>query len=111
MPNGSNKSNSIINSIENFLKTDFPKELLKRLIERGFMGCGECIKLEHGYFFPQSPYKHSKDLFVAISNDVKFHQGAPALLLRSNDTDINQFCDTGVFIGKPPAISETINVS
>ena len=105
------KSNLVIYAVENLLKADFPKELLKRLIERGFTGCGECIKLEHGYFFPQSPHKRSKDLFVAVSHDVKFHQGAPGLLLRSNDTDINQFCDTGVFIGKPPATSETINVS
>lgn len=105
------KSNSIIYSIENFLKTDFPKELLERLREHEFTGCGVCLKLEHGYFFTQSPHKRSKDLFVAVSHDVKFHQGAPGLLLRSNDTDINQFCDTGVFIGKLPAISETINVS
>lgn len=105
------KNNSIINTIEGFIKVDFPKSLLEQLRQRGFKGCGECINLEEGYFFPQSSHKRSKDLFVVVSNDVKFHQGAPALLLRSNDTGINQFCDTGIFIGKPPKNIETINVS
>lgn len=105
------KSNTVTSSVENLLKADFPKEILKRLRYRGFTGCGECLKLEYGYFFPQSPHKHSKDLFVVVSHNLKFHQGAPGLLLRSNNTDINQFCDTGVFIGRAPTISETINVS
>lgn len=105
------KTNLVISRIENFLKTDFPNNILKQLRQRGFTGCGECLKLEHGYFFPQLPHKRSSDLFIAISHDVTFHHGAPGLLLRSTNTDINQFCDTGVFIGKPPAISETINIS
>jgi len=105
------KSNSVIYAIENFLNTDFPEELLKKLREHKFTGCGMCIKLEYGYFFTQSPHKRSKNLFVAVPHDVKFHQGAPALLLRSNDTDINEFCDVGIFIGKAPISSETINIS
>ncbi len=105
------KSNPVSSAIESFLKADFPKEILERLRERGFTGCGECLKLEHGYFFPQTSHKRSKSLFVAVSHNLKFHEGAPGLLLRSNDTDINQFCDTGVFIGRAPEIGETINVS
>ena len=105
------KSNSVIYAIESLLKADFPKELFEMLTQRGFAGCGEYIELEHGYFFPQHPHKHSKNLFVAVSHDVRFHQGAPGLLLYSNDTDINQFCDTGVFIGKLPKNKETINIS
>ncbi|MBU3014720.1 HET domain-containing protein [Poseidonibacter lekithochrous] len=105
------KNNLIISSIDGFINGNLSKLLFEGLRQRGFEGCGECIKLEEGYFFPQSPHKRSKDLFVVVSNDVKFHQGAPALLLRSNDTDINQFCDTGIFIGKPPKNSENINVS
>lgn len=105
------KSNPVIYVIESLLKADFPKELFEMLTQRGFTGCGECLKLEHGYFFPQSPHKRSKDLFVAVSHDVEFHLGAPGLLLRSNDTDINQFYDTGIFIGKLPGDKETINVS
>jgi hypothetical protein len=106
------KTNGVIKAIEGFVKVDFSKKILKQLQQKGFTGCGDCIKLEHGYFFPQLPHKRSKELFVAISHDVKFQQGAPGLLLRSNDTDINEFCDTGVFIGKAPVESnETINVS
>jgi hypothetical protein len=105
------KSNNVTSAIASLLKADFPKEILERLRQRGFTGCGECLKLEYGYFFPQSPHKRSKDLFVVVSHNLKFHEGAPGLLLRSNGTDINQFCDTGVFIGRAPAISETINVS
>ena len=107
------KSNSIVSAIENLLKADFPKELFKMLKQRGFTGCGECIKVEYGYFFPQHPHKRSKNLFVVVSSDVTFSQGAPGLLLRSNDTNINQLCDTGVFIGRIPKDieKETINVS
>lgn len=32
------------------------------------------------------------------------------LLLRSNGTDINQFCDVGVFVGRFPKTRESINV-
>lgn len=105
------KSNNVTSAIASLLKADFPKEILGKLRLRGFTGCGECLKLEHGYFFPQSSHKRSKDLFVAVSHNLKFHEGAPGLLLRSNDTDINQFCDTGVFIGRAPTISGTISVS
>ncbi len=55
------KSNSVVYSIENFLNIDFPKELLKKLREHKFTGCGMCIKLEYGYFFTQSVHKKSKD--------------------------------------------------
>jgi len=105
------KSNPVIHAIESLLKANFPKELFEILTQRGFTGCSEYIKLEHGYFFPQHPHKRSKNLFVAVSHDVKFHLGAPGLLLRSNDTDINQFCDIGVFIGKLPENKEIINIS
>lgn len=105
------KTNYVVNAIEGFIKTNFSKNILKELRKRGFTGCGECIKLEHGYFFPQLPHKRSNDFFVAISHDVKFDRGAPGLLLCSTDNDISQFCDIGVFIGTPPTIRETINVS
>lgn len=104
------KSN-LVTTIEKFVKEDFSKKILKKLREKGFTGCGEHIILENGYFFPQKSHEDSKDLFVAISPDIKFSFGAPGLLLRSNDTDINQFCDVGVFIGKIPTSSENINVS
>lgn len=104
------KVNSVVSAIGVFLQKDFPKEILEQLRQKGFTGCGEFLKLEHGYFFPQLSLPRSGNLFVAISHGVVFPQGAPGLLLRSNGSDITQFCDTGVFIGRPPEASESINV-
>lgn len=84
--------------------------ILKQLRQKGFSGCGEYLVLENGYFFPQSSLKHSEDIFVVTSHDVLWLNGGPSLLLRSNGTDINQFCDVGVFIGRFPKVSESINV-
>lgn len=102
--------NSVASSIGSFLCGNIPVAILKRLRQHGFTGCGEHIVLENGYFFPQSSFKRSKDLFVVASDGVTWTQGAPALLLRSNDTDINQFCDVGVFIGRLPKDTESIKV-
>lgn len=105
------KINSVTKKIEGFLNIDLTKDILEQLKQRGFTGSGKCIKLEYGYFFPQNSHKPSKNFFVVSSHDVKFQQGAPALLLRSTDTNIYDFCDVGVFIGNTPSVSETINVS
>lgn len=102
--------NSVLSAIGAFLHKNFPVEILERLRQKGFTGCGECLILEHGYFFPQLPLSRRDDIFVVISHDVVFAQGAPGLLLRSNGTNINEFCDTGVFIGRCPKESEAINV-
>lgn len=106
------RANSVLSAFGAFLQKDFPAETLERLRQKGFTGCGEYLKLEYGYFFPQLPIPQSRsgDIFVAISHGVVFAQGAPGLLLRSNGTDIDQFCDTGVFIGRCPDVSESINV-
>lgn len=82
-------------------------ELLRR---RGFSGYGECVELENGFFFPQSKLVRSDDVFVAISPDVQWTNGGPALLLRSNDTDINGFCDVGAFVGRVPKVGISIKV-
>lgn len=84
--------------------------ILKQLRQKGFSGCGEYLVLENGYFFPQSSLNRSDDIFVVTSHDVLWLSGGPGLLLRSNGTDINQFCDVGVFIGRFSKISESINV-
>lgn len=102
--------NTVASSIGSFLCGNIPVAILKQLRQKGFTGCGEHIELENGYFFPQSSFKRSKDLFVVASEDVTWTLGAPGLLLRSSDTDINQFCDVGVFIGRLPKVSESINV-
>ena len=105
-----NKINSVTKKVEGFLNIDLSKEILEQLKQRGFNGTGKCVKLEHGYFFSQKSHKPSSNFFIVISHDVKFQQGAPALLLRSTDTNLYKFCDVGVFIGAAPSASEIINV-
>ncbi len=102
--------NTVTKSIGNFLQVNIPVSILEHLRQKGFTGCGEYLELENGYFFPQSSFTRSKDLFVVASEDVIWAQGAPGMLLRSNGTDINQFCDVGVFIGRLPKGGESINV-
>lgn len=89
---------------------DIADAVLERLRQKGFTGSGEYMELENGYFFSQSSFTRSKDLFVAASEDVQWTNGGPALLLRSNVTDINQFCDVGAFVGRIPKGCESINV-
>lgn len=102
--------NAVTKSIGGFLQVSTPVAILELLRQKGFTGCGEYLELENGYFFPQSSFTRSKDLFVVASEGIQWMQGAPGLLLRSNGTDINQFCDVGVFIGRLPKVSEPINV-
>lgn len=103
--------NSVASAFGAFLGRKFPVEILERLRYKSFTGCGQYLSLEYGYFFPQSPLKQTKGAFIAISNDVSFAQGAPALLLKSNGTEVYEFLDTGVFIGRCPKKSESIHVS
>lgn len=102
--------NSVAVAIGQFLMDDVAIAILERLRRKGFTGCGQWLELESGYFFPQSSFKPADDLFVVTCHDVQWVRGGPGLLLRSNDTDINQFCDVGVFIGRCPKTSESINV-
>lgn len=102
--------NPIAKSTGTFLHGNIATALLERLRQKGFTGCGEYLELENGYFFPQSSFTRSKDMFVVASPSVQWAQGAPALLLCANDTDINKFCDVGVFIGRLPQVGESINV-
>ena len=90
--------------------TDVADAILKVLRTRGFSGCGEYLELENGFFFPQSKPIRSSDIFVAISIDVHWQGGNPGMLLRSTDTDINDFCDVGAFIGRIPKNGESISV-
>lgn len=73
-------------------------------------GCGDYVEVENGFFFPQSTFTRSNEIFVAISPDVHWTTGGAGLLLRSNCTDINLFCDVGVFIGRLPKVGKPINV-
>lgn len=90
---------------------DIANAVLERLRNKGFSGCGDYLELENGYFFPQSECSRPDDVFAIASEDVQWMNGGPGLLVRSNGSDINNFCDVGVFVGRFPKISESINVS
>ncbi|MCK9199708.1 MAG: HET domain-containing protein [Gallionella sp.] len=94
----------------NLSPTDIATAIFERLKQKGFSGCGDYVELESGFFFPQSRFTHSNDIFVAVSPDMNWTNGAAGLLLSSNGTDINEFCDVGVFIGRLPKVGESINV-
>lgn len=94
----------------NLSPDDIAAAILARLRQKGFSGCGDYVELESGFFFPQSKFTRSDKIFVAISPDMNWTNGAAGLLLCSNGTDINQFCDVGVFVGRLPKVGEPINV-
>ncbi len=94
----------------NLTSTDNAKAILARLRQKGFSGCGEYVELANGYFFPQSAFTLSDDIFVAVSPDMNWTNGAAGLLLRSTSSGINDFCDVGVFVGRLPKGGESINM-
>jgi hypothetical protein len=85
-------------------------QVLNRLRILGFRGCDEYLEFETGFFFPQSEYFHYDDLFVVVSHNVHWVTGGPGLLLRANNSDINDFCDVGVFVGRRPTSGEEVKV-
>lgn len=104
------KNFGTVQAIGAFLESNIANAVLERLKQKGFSGCGDYLELEDGLFFPQSKLTRSDDLFVAVCEDVQWTNGGPGLLLRSNGTDINQFCDVGVFVGRFPKTRESVNV-
>lgn len=104
------KNFGTVKAIGAFLESDIANAVLERLKQKGFSGCGDYLELEDGFFFPQSTFTRTDDIFVAASEDVQWTNGGPGLLLCSNGTDINHFCDVGVFIGRFPKTCESINV-
>ena len=85
--------------------------VLERLRLGGFTGCGEHLEFEEGYFFPQSPLLCDPEPVVVAAIGVRWVQGAPALLLGATGTDIHDFRDVGVFIGRVPKEGESIKVA
>ncbi len=85
--------------------------LLERLRSGGFTGCGECLQFEAGYVFPQSPLRPDEEPVVVVATGVKWVQGAPALLLRATGTDVYDFRDVGVFVGRVPKDGAPIRVA
>lgn len=84
--------------------------VLKRLRQKGFLGCGEHLELENGYFFLQSGGTRSDEAFVVVTEGVQWTNGGPGLLVCSDGSDIYRFCDVGVFVGRMPKVSETIKL-
>ena len=89
---------------------DMAAAILENLRKIGFSGCGDYLEFEDGFFFPQSTFTRTDDIFVVTSEDVQWTNGGPGLLLRSNGTDIHNFCDVGVFVGRFPKTRESVNV-
>lgn len=87
---------------------DLAMAILELLRARGFSGSGRYLELECGLFFPQAEPIRGDDIFVATSTNPHWQGGGPGLLLRSNVSGVNEFCDVGAFIGRLPAISEDI---
>ncbi len=85
--------------------------LLERLRLGGFTGCGEHLQFEEGYFFPQSALRPDEEPVVVVATGVKWVQGAPALLLAATQTDVHEFRDVGVFVGRVPKDGAPIKVA
>ena len=95
---------------EEMPKTDVAAKILKRLISLGFTGCGEYLEFETGFFFPHSKPEQSKDMLVVVSTEIHWVTGGPGLLLRSNNTDIKDFCDVGAFVGRNAKVGTSVKV-
>ncbi len=95
---------------EELSKTDIAAKILMRLWSLGFTGCGEYLEFETGFFFPQSKPAHSTDMLAVVSNEIHWVTGGPGLLLRSNNTDIKDFCDVGAFVGRNSKVGSAIKV-
>ena len=83
--------------------------ILERLREAGFTGCGEHLELEHGYFFPQAPLVHRREV-VAVSAEVAWIHGAPALVLSGDETGMRRFVGVGVFVGRVPKVGQPLDI-
>lgn len=89
---------------------DVATQVLERLRVLGFRGCGEYLECETGLFFPQSESQKGNDIFAVVSHDIHWVTGGPGMLLRANESDINDFCDVGVFVGRRPKSGDRVNV-
>jgi hypothetical protein len=95
---------------DNNSSDDVAAKILKRLRILGFRGGGEYLEFETGFFFPQSEPLQSNDMFVVVSHDIHWVTGGPGLILQSNNSDIDSFCDVGAFIGRRPKSGSSIKV-
>ena len=87
-----------------------PDQILRRLRQAGFAGCGEFIELEDGYFFPLSTNASGDDFIVYISAGLRWAYGGPGLIATPEVTGANQFRDVGVFVGPVPEKGDSITL-
>jgi hypothetical protein len=89
---------------------DLPVRILSLLKLAGFSGCGEHLKMENGYFFPNHPINQKDEVFAAIATGIQMVHGSPALLLKRNNSKIHDCCGVGLFVGPIQKNDESINV-
>lgn len=90
---------------------DMPAHILRLLRLAGFSGCGNCLEMEHGYFFPQMSLTQIDGVFAAVSTGVRMPFGAPGLLLRRNGPDSHVCCGVGMFVSSVPKRGQSVNVA
>ena len=87
---------------------DAVRETLKRA---GFGGCGECLEMRSGLFFPRQRLAEDSTPEAFAATEVVFRFGAPGLLLDPPGRGGARFRDVGVFVGTPPAGRKTIIIA
>ncbi len=95
---------------EGMSSSDIAAAALEKMRALGFTGCGDHLEFESGFFFPQNRFQSSEDLRVVLSGGVWWQQGGPGLLVRSNGTELDDFCDVGAFIGREPKSWQSIRL-
>jgi Heterokaryon incompatibility protein (HET) len=91
------------------LASTLPIVIFRCLKDAGFLGCGQHIELESGYFFPQTQIKHPKEAVVFVARGVRWPCGAPGLIVKDHGTDVYHFCEVGVFVGSFPKTNDSVN--
>ena len=88
-----------------------PNEILPRLRQVGFAGCGVCIELEDGYFFPLTANAIVDDLLIFVAAGVRWTHGGPGLITTQEKGGLHQFRDVGVLVGLQPKAGDSIDLT
>jgi len=88
-----------------------PQQILTRLLQASFVGCGDFIELEDGYFFPLTTNGIADYLLVFVAGGVRWPHGGPGLITTQDHAGLHQFRDVGVFVGPHPKSSESIDLA
>ena len=88
-----------------------PDRVLTRLRQASFVGCGDFIELEDGYFFPLTTNRTADNFLVLVAGRVRWPHGGPGLITTQDHTGLHQFRDVGVFVGPHPKPSESIDLA